>query len=103
MMIEQRQGSCDTNFQNALLVTYHSLAKPQSWGEGLVTHHFGLPREITAKPIFDVAFSPRCFEILLPLRCVALIPTTFPIHNLKRSAFLCRIDTTIIMRLKPCR
>jgi hypothetical protein len=34
MMIEQRQGSCDTNFQNALLVTYHSLAKPQSWGEG---------------------------------------------------------------------
>jgi hypothetical protein len=34
MMIEQRQGSCDMNFQNALLVTYHSLAESQSRGEG---------------------------------------------------------------------
>jgi len=60
-----------------------------------------LPREITPQTILDVTFSPCGFQVLLSLCGVALVSTTFPIYELKRSALLRRVHPSIIVRLKP--
>src|SRR6266498_5393082 len=61
-------------------------------GEGTVANTRGacspgisaaLPREIMSEPVLNLAFSPRCFEVLLASGRIALISTTFPVHKLK--------------------
>src|SRR6266487_745128 len=49
-----------------------------------------LPREISSQPRLNVSLTPRGLEILLALRCIALVETALPIRELKRSTLLSR-------------
>src|SRR5439155_6133248 len=60
-----------------------------------------LPREISSQPRLNVSLTPRCLQILLALRCIALVETTLPIYELKRSTLLSRRNQPLIMRLHP--
>jgi hypothetical protein len=64
---------------------------------------FSLPREITSEPVLNITFSPSRFEVLLSLRRVAFISTTFPIHKLKGPAFFCGVNASIVVGPKSRR